>query len=285
MSDAPTEELLAKLSQWQQGDFVLDVGSFIFRDQENFDDSGEGDGGVVADDAVIGFAVVSQTCEVARAPNVVPYVTLCPLIKIDDKRLEDLNKGHAPRYGLLENTPENVVVDFTRTMSISKSLLTTWEPTRGCPEMKQQTEFARSLETFFGRYAFPEEFVDSLRSFRKSITETYGREASDFGKAIRSLRELRVLPHNDWFSKDSIEVTFIAILLDEADRELKDKGMIFKLLSEKIQSIKWQAPFSINERPLDVITLGALSALEYLGSYRLDVNSLSFARRYKRPTE
>jgi hypothetical protein len=87
-------------------------------------------------------------------------------------------------------------------------------------------------------------------------------------------------PHARWIDKDSIPITFIAILDDEEKRELLDRAEIKKHIWPKIQGIEWQSPFSLSEIGLRLATLSDLTAADYLNSYPLEVNALSFARRY-----
>lgn len=274
------EDLLERLAEWQQGDFSLGCGDFLFRDLSEMADDGGDDGGAVFDSEIAGFAVISQTCDVVRAPELVPYVSVSPMIVVDAKRIGEIERGQSPRFGFLSATPDGVVVDFSRTMSVTKNLLVSWERQRGCEDEHQQLEFARALETFFGRFAFPDAFVASVASLRKAILSKYPRGESDLGKAVRSIREIRAYPHASWSDEAAVPVTFIAILEDEGERELADREEIRKQIWPKISAIEWQGPFSLHEDGLHLATLGDLTAADYLNSYPLDVNSLSFARRY-----
>lgn len=274
------EVFLDRLAEWQQGDFSLDCGDFLFRDVSELTDEGEDDGGAVFESEIVGFAVISQTCEVAREPERVPYVSVCPMVIVDAKRIGEIERGQAPRFGVLSATPNNVVVDFSRTMSVSKKLLVSWERQRGCEDERRQLEFARALETFFGRFAFPNAFVASVASLRKAILSKYPKGESDLGKAVRSIREIRAYPHASWSDMAAVPITFIVILEDEGKRDLADREEIRNQIWPKISAIDWQGPFSLHEGGLLMATLGDLTAADYLNSYPLDVNSLSFARRY-----
>ncbi len=265
MSNTASEhggDYLECLAEWQQGDFAIDCGDFVFRDLAAPGSEDGDDGGAVLDSEVVGFAVISQTCDVVRAPVIVPYVSVCPLVTVDKRRIGDIESGRAPRFGLLSSTPEDVVVDFSRIMSISKPLLVLWTRQRGCTDERRQLEFARSLESFFGRFAFPDEFVESLGSLRNAIFRKYPRGDSDFGRALRSIRDLRVLPHASGTDRESIPITFLAILEDRARRELKERGAIEKLIRPKIESIRWKPPFSLHRDGLYVATLADITAAD-----------------------
>jgi len=278
-TDAPAQDtgIEAQLAEWQQGDFSINCGGFLFGDS-SLEDGNAID--PVIDDNIEGFAVITQTCDIVRETNSVPYVTVCALTKIDPSRLVDLEKGQAPRFGLLSGIDEGVVADFSRTMTISKELLIAWSKRRGCPTVKDQVAFARSLETYFGRFAFPDDFNLSISSLRKAILSKYSKTQSELGKAIRSIRELRVFPHNNWNDQHSVPITFIFVLDDEDHRELKERAAILKEVKPKIDAIKWSAPFSLHDDGIQVTTLSDMTAADYLNSYALDVNSISLATRY-----
>lgn len=272
-----------RLAEWQQGDFALKCGDFLYRDVPERDEASGQDFDAVFDSGVEGFAVISQTCDVVRAPQIVPLVAVCPLVQIDEARVADIEKGQAPRFTLLRNTPRGFVVDFSRPMSVSKQLLISWERFRGCESEADQLKFARDLETFFGRYAFPDAFVESVKPLRRSILDKYSKENSEFGKAVRSIGELRVHPWSSWSDQLEVPITFLVIVDEEEDRELKSHDAILDQIAPKLKAITWQKPFKQHdEHYIYVTTLGDLSAAEYLNSYPLDVNAISFAKRYGR---
>ena len=273
------EDLLTRLAEWQQGDFSLDCGDFLFRGLSKPIDGDKDDGGAMLDSEPSGFVVISQTCDVVREPKRVPYVSVCPLVSVDEKRISEIERGQAPRFGFLSGAANGMAVDFSRTMSVTKELLVSWRQNRGCKDESQQLEFARALETFFGRFAFPDGFVKSVASLRKVILSKYSKE-TDFRKALRSIREMRVHPHANWSDKTLVPVTFIAVLDDEDKRELVDPEAIKEQIIPKIDAIKWEDPFVLHEDRLRLATLADMTAADYLNSYPLDVNSLSFARRY-----
>lgn len=274
------KDFLGRLAEWQQGDFSLDCGDFLFRGLSELINEDEDDGGAVFDSGVLGFAVVSQTCDVVRDPAHVPYVSVCPMIAVDEKRIGEIERGQAPRFGFLSTAPSGVVVDFSRIMSVTKRLLVSWKRQCGCEGERQKLEFARSLEIFFGRFAFPDDFVSSVSSLRKSILSKYSKGESKLGKAVRSIREIRAYPHSSWSEEASIPISFIVVLEDEGRRELADREEIRAEIASRIDDIKWQGRFSLHEDKLHLATLNDLTAADYLNSYPLDVNSMSFARRY-----
>ena len=276
-------DIVQRLADWQQGDFSLECGGLVFRDIVGTDDEIGEESDIFYDEAVLGFVVISQTCDVVRAPinTSHKFVTVCPLVEIEFEGLSNIERGKAPRFGLIANTPKNVVVDFSRTMSVSKELLVNWERQRGCPSEKEQLLFSRSLERFFGRFAYPDAFNDSINSFRKAVHDKYDKN-SLFGMVLRSIKELRVYPHASWNTPDSVPITLIVVLDEEFEREVKDRNVIYEQIKLKIDQIDWKTPFSLHEEQgIHLAELRDLTAADYLNSYPLDLNSLSFAKRYQ----
>lgn len=275
------EGIAVKLAEWQQGDFALECGEFWFRDIEGPIEGTEELSDFGIDPDVLGFVVITQTCDIVRAPQVVPCVTICPIVKVGDDKLKELEKGISPRTSFIANAPDGAVADLSRSMSISKELLITWERQRGCTNTGEQLEFARSLEGVYGRFAYPDDFIRSVGRFRRKVVDTYAKENSELGKAFRSIREIRIFPHADWSNPDSVPITFIAVLDEPEDRELKDRSGIIDILEAKIDSIDWEGRFSLHEDKVIAGTLADLRAIDYVNSFPLDLNSLSFARRFQ----
>ena len=53
-------------------------------------------------------------------------------------------------------------------------------------------------------------------------------------------------------------------------------------ISEKFTGIEWHGPFSLHDHNLYLTTLADMTAAEYLNSYPLDLNALSYARRFQK---
>ncbi|PID35449.1 MAG: hypothetical protein CR958_00135 [Rhodobacterales bacterium] len=284
MLDEASEELSVadRLAEWQQGDFTTDCDEFLFCTSPFEGEEGTAFSADVETEHK-GICVISQTCDIVRDPDktTVSYVTVCPLVELNATYLSAVEKGEVPRFGMLSGAPENVVVDFTRAMSVKKELLIEWSRQRGCPEEVDLQNFARALERFYGRFGFPDEFNESMDSFRIAVNKRYGK-GSDFGKSLRSISEFRVYPHTSWENTEGVPITILAILKDQEKREVEDVEVIRKELSEQAGKIAWSKPFSPFDPVLRIATLHELSAAEYLNTYPLELNALSFAKRYQK---
>ncbi|MFV1528755.1 MULTISPECIES: hypothetical protein [unclassified Phaeobacter] len=282
-NEANNVSVADRLAEWQQGDFTTDCGEFLFCASPLEDEEVGAPFSADIEYELQGVCVISQTCDIVRDPDTstVSYVTVCPLVELNASHMSAVEKGEVPRFGMLAGAPEKVVVDFTRAMSVKKELLVEWDRQRGCPQEADLQNFARSLERFFGRFGFPDAFNDCMETFRKAVNGKYGRPKSDFGKAIRSVSEFRVFPHTKWDDPDDVPITILAILKDADSREVADVEQIRKELAGQADKITWSAPFSPHKTVLRVASLDDLSASEYLNTYPLELNALSFAKRYQ----
>ena len=281
-------ETTDSLAAWRQGDFTWDYAGFAFlsqsgriveeNDAEYQDDQRE----------TVGVAVISQTCDIEREPSVVPYVTVCPLVRLKESIFGLVEKRRMPRMGFLPALEDkNVAVDFSRTMSVEKELLKSWTRNVGCENEEQQTQFARMIETCFGRFPFPNDLGKSLEKFRDKVYDKHNREQSPFGQALNYLRELRVTWVDDDPSDLEIKVTFIGILRTEKGGRYGILGMskeevdelkvkIEEAISAEIVKIDWIEPYRSGEPKILLTTLRKMFVTEYQNSHALDVNSLSY---------
>ena len=269
------DDIPDRLTELQQGDFSLSCRDLIFLDLSEDEEPYE----PVFDEGVDGCVVISQTYDVVREIEILPNVIVCPIVEIDNRRQADIEKGLAPRYGLINNLPEGMVVDFSRAMSVSKRLLLTWERQPGCKNEHQTLNLAMALELFFGRYAFPDTFNESIKSLRKTVYAKHEKN-SDIGRALRSIREIRVLPRARWTDEDSVPVTIIVVLEEADTRELSDRGKIYETIAEKFAGVTWEVPLALHDLGIYLTSLSDMTASEYLNSFPLDLNTFPYARRY-----
>ena len=225
-----------------------------------------------------GFVVVSQTCDIVSDPDKNPWVVVCPLVKVDSARTSEIERGGVPRFAIVENAPEGHVAELGRHLTINKSLLVTWQRRQGFGDPAQALEFARSLERCFGRFAFPDAFNSSIAPLLKKLKGGYGKENAKMGRVARSLAELRVRPSPAWRSVE-VRVRFFMILKSESKREAKieEVSSAFEAL---LSNLSWQGGFQVDDPPLQIGTYDDFLARDYIESFALDINALSFAARY-----
>lgn len=263
--------------QWQQGDYAIECGPLILRcvpeplDGEQLD--------VITDRQPDGFVVISQTCDIVKCPKKWPYVSVCPLIKIHNNRVQEVKSGRAPTLGFLSTPESNMVADFSRTMTITKKLLISWERQRGCNTEKEKEKFARALEFCYGRYAFPDDFAKLMSPLREAIIKIQKLSDEDKSKKIlRSIREIRIHPCGGWSEENKVSIIFYVLLEREEFREVKDRKEIETQFSEMIKVIEWNHLFDLER--IQISEYLDISAEDYVSSFPLDINFLSFASRY-----
>ena len=266
---------LSKLEDWQQGDFALDCGELVYRGVPASMDAGDSTCYALKDSAPLGFAVISQTCDIVCPAKSIEHVTVCPLVRVNKGRLADIRGGRAPRYGILDTDDEEVVADFSRTMSITKDLLVTWERNRGCRSERRKTGFARAIETFYGRYAFPDDFTDMMRPFRKEVQKALKKGEGNLTKMmLNSISELRVTANGQWDGDGLLKISFYGILDGPGDPNSMSRHEVKEELCQILDSIEWGGRYSIGN--VEVVELSDLSAARYIKSHPVDVNYFSY---------
>ena len=266
---------LSKLEDWQQGDFALDCGEMLYRCTPASLDAEDSTCCAQKDSAPLGFAVISQTCDIVCPAKTIEHVTVCPLVSVDENRLADVRGGRTPRYGILNTEDEKTVVDFSRTMSITKDLLMTWERSRGCCSEKQKRGFARAIETFYGRYAFPDDFTDMMRPFRKEVQKALKKGDENLTKMmLNSISELRVTANGRWDGSVPLKISFYGILDGSRDTSSMSRHEVKEELCQILDSIEWGERYSLGR--VEVLELSDISAANYIKSHPVDVNYLSY---------
>ena len=277
MAEDADQATPAPHTEWRQGDFALGVGSFLFGDIT--EDADEGGIGAFFDEKdPAGFVVVSQTCDIVSDPGKLPWVAVCPLVDVDSGRIDEIARGSVPRLGFVEHAPDGLVADLARPMTISKQLLSTWKQVVGFTDHVKAIEFARGLERAFGRFAFPNAFNESIRPLEDKIKSKYGKPESPLGKALKSLVELRVRPSASWDSAD-VRIQFLLIFAHKEKRALEPIA-IKDAFDALLKDLPWQGGFSIDDPPVRIGGYDDFLARDYVESFPLDVNALSFAARY-----
>lgn len=267
------------LTEWRQGDFALGVGSFLFGDLPDEGDQ-EGIGAFFDEVDPAGFVVVSQTCDIVSDPSKFAFVAVCPLVQVDPARVKEIARGRAPRLGLVEQAPEGLVADLARPMTLSKQLVASWERCKGFSDPSQALEFSRSLERAFGRFAFPDAFNECIRPLLSKVTAKYGKPGSLLGKALRSLSELRVRPSRDWEAGD-VRVQFF-LMFEPKEKRLLGPAEIKEEFEAVLKELPWQGGFEPDDPLVRIGDYDDFLARDYIESFPLDVNALSFAAAYSK---
>jgi len=217
--DHPHADIDRRLEEWRQGDCVRGEHWFLSRaapdrplttqSQEGCDpETGNTEG------EVPGFVVLTQTCDLVRSCVNRPYVEIAPLDVLSEGAWRSAQRGRQPRFAIVPAlAEERLVADLDRVMTVEKAVVARWERVQGCRDDDEVRAFARALARKRSRTAFPDDFVDLLKPLQQRIVEKHDKQ-SDEGRALRSLREIRVRAAPSWDAGE-VEILFFFIREDE----------------------------------------------------------------------
>lgn len=257
---------------WQQGDYSLSMTSFPVVDSL---DDGEL---ILGGDPVVGVAVVTQTCDIVNTMPGKEHVVICPLVELSLATIEGIRKGRSLAAAALELPPtSNIVVDIGRMATLHKSALDKLKRCVGFSSDEGRVQFAEALERKFGRFAFPDEFNNSVLSkLRDRILGAHGKAASDHGKSYRSIRTSRVTATPSWGLQGDKSVVFHFVLEREALREATREA-IEKTLDEHLGKLIWPQGFVPGCPLYHLVTPEEMLVVEWLRSQPIDWEFISIA--------
>jgi hypothetical protein len=263
------------LAAWRQGDCVLGEHWFAYRLDKSFavTDAGRAAAGADADLAeqeVLGFVVVTQTCDIVRSCAERHFVEVCPVVEVDDGELRKIQRGRRPAYAFVPLlSARKLVADLDRVMTVEKPLVATWKRTPGCSTDAEARAFALALSRKRVRFAFPNDFTELAKKLRSRLEDKHERN-TDEGRGLRALREIRVQASPSW-DAPRIDIFFWFVRHDgDADFEGKNWG---GLLKEWLTLVPTAGRFKSVEG--QVVTLQDMNAGEYVDSDPLDLDHLS----------
>jgi len=224
----------------------------------------------LAESAVRGLVVLTQTCDIVRTSRERPFLEVAPIVEVAAHVAHEIERGRRPVYGIIPALrTRRLVADLDRTMTIEKAVTAQWTRIAGCRSDAEARRFALALVRKRARVAFPDDFTAWVARLQARLLERHDRQ-SDEGRALRALREIRVQAAPEW-DAPTVEVTFWFIREDEA---IDFEGQRWDtLLGGWLQLIPATGRF----RHVDgtVLALEDLTAKEYVESDPLDLDHLS----------
>lgn len=272
------ESLNLGLSSWRQGDCALGPHWFVFRLDPSQPLTAAGrtaaDEGIdLAEEEVAGVVVVTQTCDIVRAPAERPFVEISPLIHVDHDELHAVSRGRLAAHAYLPRlAPMNLVADLDRVMTVEKPVMESWARTPGFDSDAEARAFAAALARKRARFAFPDDFNRLCAKLRSRLIDKHDRE-SDQGRALRALREIRVQASPSWDAPE-VELWFWFVRADPEPPSATHDWL--SLCKTWLALVPPSGRFTSVEG--QVVTLEDLSAREYVDSDPLDLDHLSSAR-------
>lgn len=222
---------------------------------------------------VPGLVIVTQTCDIVRAPEDRPYLEVAPLRALTTDVMNEVRRGERPQFAALPGLgATDLAADLDRVMTIEKSVLLAIDPhqkVRGCPTDEAAANFGLALARKRSRFAFPDDFSASLARIQKRIRQKHAKGSSE-GQLYEACREIRARARPNWTNPSSVELWF---LFDAEARIPGDADDILEALAERF------TPTGVfKEIALVAAALDAISAKLYLESYPLDLDHLSGQR-------
>ena len=271
---AAASEVDRALETWRQGDCVLGEHWFAFRLHRmtpltEAAEAAASEGADLAEEQVPGLVVLTQTCDIVRSCRDRPFIEVCPLAKVPEDNLREIQRGRRPAYGLLPLLADQcLVADLDRTMTVEKAVVATWERTPGWSTDAEARAFAAALARKRARFAFPDAFTALVKKLQGRLTEKHDK-ASPEGDALRRLREIRVHAWPSW-EDTQVKLTFFFVKQED---DTTEGAALANHVDAWLKLVPKGGPF-VNVSGY-VTTLEDMTAAEYVGSDLLDLDYLS----------
>jgi hypothetical protein len=140
----------------------------------------------------------------------------------------------------------------------------------GCRDDSELRALAAAMTRKFSRFAFPDDFVAASRKLVDAIRRKHGKPASDEGKALRALREIRVAATPGW-NADQVHLHFFFVQHDAQNTVLHQAWDYW--LDKWLELLPPSGRY-VSIRGL-VLPLSQMQADEYVASDQLDLDHLS----------
>lgn len=277
--EPPFAEIDAILATWRQGDCVRGEQWFAHRFDASApltDDARAAaeEGSDLVEVAVRGLVVLTQTCDVVRACGERPFVEVAPLVEVDASVLHDIQRGRRPLYAAIPGVADDqLVADLDRTMTVEKAIVARWARIEGCRTDRDVRQLAQSLARKRARFAFPDDLAWFAKKLQSRLVDKHER-ASDEGRALRALREIRVRAAPSW-DAGKVEL-FFWFVRDDSQPDFEGRGW-----NEHLAAWMTLIPPSGRFEQVDAIvaTLDDMTARDYVESDPLDLDHLSSPKR------
>jgi hypothetical protein len=276
--DGWSREIDTALSKWSQGDCTIgDDCWFVTRfdpkhplkpsSQEVAAADADAD---LAESAVSGFVVVTQTCDLVRSCVDRPFLEISPLAEVDAEMLAEIKRLKRPNYAYIAGVADLfLVADLDRVMTVEKAVVAAWERIPGCQSDADIRSLSEALARKRSRFAFPDDFNRLAQKLQKRMQDKH-EKSTDEGEALRALREIRVSATPAW-DANAVELIFWFIRAETDD--LFQAKEWHEWLNGWLKLLPASGRFSSVDG--SIVTLDDMTAKEYIQSDRLDLDRLS----------
>jgi len=224
----------------------------------------------MAAEDVVGWVILTQTCDVVRSCKFRPYIEVAPLVRVSEEILYGARRKRRFNFAYIPAAaPLGLAADLSRTMTVEKAVIAGLPRTPGWTKDKEIVEIADAFARKWRRFAFPDDFNVAVRDLLQHIKRRHDRQ-SRVGFHLRALAEIRVMASPSWDS-DRVSLRLLFIISDEpADTDFDWPTFV----GECNGMIDTSGRFTTREavaRKLDDLT-----AREYSLSQHLELDHLSY---------
>lgn len=191
------DEIGDRCGDWRQGDVFLGAPAYKFGS----------DWTPLTATTPTGVAVVSQSCDAAQPER--PHIQIAPVVELKGSVASEATAGHRPQYAPLPELGEGYFANLDVISTVTKRALLDYERRAGVTADEDVRKFAFAVSRKFGRFAYPDEVVESMRPIRDVLKSKARKPNSPIGKALAQIHSLRV-QCEDW-STGPLELTLIVI--------------------------------------------------------------------------
>ena len=259
------------IAQWRQGDCVLGEHFIAYRVDPTAPLTSAAAKATsdtdLVEDEVVGFVVVTQTCDIVRKCTDRPFVEIAPLVD-GGAELNEIMKGRRLNRAYIPGLAnQRLVADLDRTMTVEKSVIAKWSRVSGWSTDAEGRAITKALVRKRQRFAFPDDFVGWVKPLDVRLKDKHSKNTPE-GEFLRSLSEIRVRAAPAW-DAERIELHFWFIY-DSATPQTDQMVQLFKACLARIPAI---ARFF--EVAGQLVTLDDMTARDYVESDSLDLDHLS----------
>ena len=273
--DAHTKRIDDALSQWRQGDVALEGGWFVHVADGKAALTDEAAHAAERTNVIQvttdGSVILTQTCDLVRPCLKRPFVEVAPLVEVEESIAHEIERGYRPNYAIIPALrARRLVADLDRVMTVEKSIVAAWTRIAGCATDEEMRNFAQTLARKRVRFAFPDDFNDLVKKLETRIGGKHDKFGTE-GRALRGLREIRVTGSPSWDALAGVELFFWFVRNDAAPNFEGNSWDVF------LEAWKMLVPPKGRFTRVEgvVITLGDMTASEYVNSDPLDLDYLS----------
>jgi hypothetical protein len=214
--------------------------------------------------------MTTQSCDIVRPCTDRPYVEVSPLIEVTPEQLGQIKACRLPRFAYVPGLAHlRLVAHLDRTMTVEKAIISGWARTDGLSSDDHVRAFSEALARKRQRHAFPDDFNELVDKLARRVVHKHGK-ASDEGRALQSLREIRVQASPSWAGTS---VSLMFWFIRENVQETFEGKTWAELLESWLRLVPARGRFEMVDG--QVTSLDDLTAAEYVNSDRLDLDHVS----------